>query len=142
LHLWLRGWLGGEGRFDRGVEGAWDTFFAIVVAVVALFLVAEMLNSTLGRAIVDNDRRAAGGTIAQTVAFLGLWLVYAWRALHHAGFLAPAREGGPGGGAPSEAGGTCGLTAAVLVTTREAEGVGTVRLSQPWRRLQARPRAE
>ncbi|HEX6029840.1 MAG TPA: hypothetical protein VFY90_00325 [Tepidiformaceae bacterium] len=99
LHLWLRGWLGGEGRFDRGVEGAWDTFFAVVIAVVALFLAAEMLNSTLGRAIVDNDRTAAGSTIAETIAFLGLWLVYVWRALHHVGFLAPVREGGPGGGA-------------------------------------------
>jgi hypothetical protein len=99
IHLWLRGWLGGEGRFDRGVEGAWDTFFAIVIAVVALFLAAEMLNSTLGRAIVDNDRTAAGSTIAETIAFLGLWLVYAWRALHHVGFLTPRREGGPRGGA-------------------------------------------
>jgi hypothetical protein len=99
VHILLRGWLGGEGRFDRGVEGAWETFYAIVVALVALLLAAQMLNETLSRALTSDDTSAAGSTVAETIAVVGLWAVYAWRALQHVGFLSPRREGGPGAGA-------------------------------------------
>jgi membrane-bound metal-dependent hydrolase YbcI (DUF457 family) len=97
-HVWLRGWLSGQARFDRGVEGAWDTLFALLIALAAVFLVAEMFTETFGRAIADDDTSATGGTIAQMIAVLALWAVYAYRALGHTGLLVTNREGGPHGG--------------------------------------------
>ncbi|MEX0782834.1 MAG: hypothetical protein WD557_09305 [Dehalococcoidia bacterium] len=97
-HVWLRGWLSGHARFDRGVEGAWDTLFALLIGLTAIFFVAAMLTDTFGRAIADNDTSATGRTIAQMIAVLGLWAVYAYRALGHTGLLVSNREGGPHGG--------------------------------------------
>ncbi len=98
VHIWLRGWLLGQARFDRGVEGAWDTLFAILIGLTAVALVAQMLTETFGRAIADDDTSATGRTIAQMAAVMGLWLVYGYRALGHTGLLAANREGGPHGG--------------------------------------------
>ncbi len=98
VHIMLRGWLLGRARFDRGVEGAWDTLLAILAGVAAVALVAQMLSGTFGRAIADDDTTATGQTIAQMLAVLGLWVVYGYRALGHTGLLAARREGGPGGG--------------------------------------------
>jgi hypothetical protein len=98
VHVMLRGWLLGHARFDRGVEGAWDTLFAVVAGVAAVVLVGQMLSETFGRAIADDDTTATGQTIAQVAAVMGLWLVYAYRALGHTGLLVARREGGPGGG--------------------------------------------
>lgn len=97
-HIWLRGWLAGQGRFDRGVEGAWDTLFALLVGAIAIFFVAEMFSETFGRAIADDETSAAGSTIAGMIAVLALWAVYAYRALTHTGLLVSNREGGPRGG--------------------------------------------
>lgn len=97
-HVWLRGWLAGHARFDRGVEGAWDTLFALLIGLTAIFFVAGMLTETFGRAITDDDTSAAGSTIAQMIAVLGLWAVYAYRALGHTGLLTRNIEGGPHGG--------------------------------------------
>ncbi len=97
-HVWLRGWLAGHARFDRGVEGAWDTLFALLIGLTSIFFVAEMLTETFGRAITDDDTSSAGTTIAQMIAVLALWAVYAYRALGHTGLLTRNIEGGPHGG--------------------------------------------
>lgn len=100
VHLWLRGWLKGQGRFDRGVEGAWDVLFTLVIGLTMVALVGQMLDETFNRAFTDNDSSAAGSTIAQMVAVLGLWAVYAYRSLTHAGMFVRDVTGGPGGGEP------------------------------------------
>lgn len=99
LHIWLRGWLAGGARFDRGVEGAWDTLFALLIGLAAVAIVADMLSDTFTRAITDDDTSAAGQTIAEMIALLALWAVYGYRALSHAGLARRPVEGGPRGGA-------------------------------------------
>ncbi len=96
-HLWLRAWLAGQARLDRGVEAAWDVLFVLAVAVTGVVLVAQVIDETLVRAISDDDTSAAGSTIAQVVSVLVLWGVYAYRALGHVGVFRDA-TGGPGGG--------------------------------------------
>lgn len=97
-HAWLRGWLAGQGRLDRGVEAAWDILAALVIGITAIALVGEMLDETLGRAISDDDTGATGSTIAQMFAVAALWVVYGYRALGHAGLFQRDATGGPGGG--------------------------------------------
>ena len=99
-HLWLRGWLQGQARFDRGVEGAWDVLFTLVLGLTAIVLVGQMFDETFTRAFTDDDSNAAGSTIAQMVAVLGLWAVYGYRALSHVGMFVRNAQGGPGGGEP------------------------------------------
>ncbi len=97
-HVWLRAWLAGQARLDRGVEAAWDVLFVLAIAFSGVVLVAQVIDETLGRAISDDDTSAAGSTIAQAFAVLGLWGVYAYRAFGHAGMFARDATGGPGGG--------------------------------------------
>jgi hypothetical protein len=98
VHVILRGWLLGRGRFDRGVEGAWDTLLTVLAGIVAVALVGQILSETFGRAIADDETTATGRTIAQMAAAAGLWLAYGYRALGHTGLLRGRQEGGPGGG--------------------------------------------
>ena len=97
-HIWLRGWLAGNGRLDHGMEAAWDILVALVTGLIAIVLIGQMLDETLSRAISDDDTSAAGSTIAQMVAVAGLWAVYGYRALGHAGLFRRDSRGGPGGG--------------------------------------------
>lgn len=99
-HIWLRGWLAGEGRLDHGVEAAWDILVALVIGLMAITLFGQMLDETLSRAISDDDTSATGSTIAQMFAVAALWLVYGYRALGHAGLFRRDSRGGPGGGEP------------------------------------------
>ncbi len=85
FHFGLRSFLKDRTTFDRGVEGAWDTLEALVLGIIVLVLVAAVFNETLSRAIVTDEGSSPGGTIATMVAFLGLWVIYGYRALAHAG---------------------------------------------------------
>lgn len=85
FHLWLRSYLKDRGSFDRGVEGAWDTFLALGIGLVVLALVAQVFNETLSRAIVTEEGNSPGDTIAVMFSFVALWLVYGYRALRHLG---------------------------------------------------------
>jgi hypothetical protein len=96
FHFWLRSFLKDRGTFDRGVEGAWDTLQALALGVVVLALVATVFDETLSRAIVTKEGSSPGDTVAAMFAFIGLWVVYGYRALGHLGvrFGRPQTSGG------------------------------------------------
>jgi len=92
FHFWLRRYLKGRGSFDQGVEGAWDTLLALLLGVIVLALVAQVLDETLSRAIVSEVGRSPGDTIAVMFSFVGVWLVYGYRALKHLGVRFERRQ--------------------------------------------------
>lgn len=82
LHFYLRGWLADREDYDHGVAAAIEVLVAIGAGLFVLLAVSGVLDQTISRAIADADN-APGGSIASMWAAIGLWLVYAWRALTH-----------------------------------------------------------
>jgi len=93
LHLAIRRWLQLRSLFAPPVERGWDLFLAVGLGLAAFLLLAQMLQGTFDRWLVDQSGASPGDTIAQFFAFLLLWAAYASRAYRH--LLTSPGDGGP-----------------------------------------------